>query len=256
MRRAAGTLAVLVAATLGGLWIARPLRSAPALEARAVAITMASTTTTAKPDTPASVAPLAGPFQIAKVVPGSVEVHTAPDGPLLRRISNPLYATIPLLFLVKRPVTNTGWVEVHLPTRPNGSSGFVRASDVSLSETGMQILVEQRFRRLSVWDGGRLVFETPVAVGKDKTPTPNGVYYVQGIVRASGAYGPFIMALSSHSEVHKTFAGGDGLVGIHGTNQPGLIGQAVSNGCIRLPNAAITQVVRLVPSGAPVTVVP
>ena len=95
--------------------------------------------------------------------------------------------------------------------------------------------MEQRFRRLTVWDGGRLVFETPVAVGKDRTPTPNGVYYVQGIVKASGAYGPFIMALSSHSDVHKTFAGGDGLVGIHGTNQPGLIGQAISNGCIRLP---------------------
>ena len=256
MRRAAGTLAVLVAATLGGLWIARPLRSAPALEARAVTVAMATTTTTAAPDAPASTAPLTGPFQIAKVGPGAVEVHTAPDGPMLRRITNPLYGTIPLQFLVKSPVTNSGWIEVHLPTRPNGSSGFVRASDVVLNETGVQVLIEQRFRRLSVWDGGRLVFETPVAVGKDRTPTPNGLYYVQGVVRASGAYGPFIMALSSHSEVHKTFAGGDGLVGIHGTNQPGLIGQAVSNGCIRLPNAAITQVVRLVPPGAPVTVVP
>ena len=80
MRRVAGILVVLVAATLGGLWIGRPLRPA-ALEARAVAVTVAATTTTVDPDAPASTAPLTGPFQVAKAVPGSVEVFTAPDGP-------------------------------------------------------------------------------------------------------------------------------------------------------------------------------
>ena len=256
MRRVVGTLAVLIVATGGGLWVARPLGSAPALEARPVPVSVI-TSTTVKPDTPASMPPLTGPFQVARAVPGKVAVHVAPNGALLRTISNPLYATLPLLFLVKSTATD-GWIEVHLPTRPNQSSGFVRSADVILSEIGVQVLVEQRFRRLTVWDGGRLVLETPVAVGKPKTPTPNGLYYVQGTVKMppGGAYGPVILALSSHSEVHMTFAGGDGLVGMHGTNQPSLIGQAVSNGCIRMPNAAAAEVARLVPPGAPVTVVP
>lgn len=254
MRRVAGTLVALTGATLGGLWIAQPLESTPALEARPVAVSIA-TTTTQKPDAPASTPPLTGPFQVAHAVPGGIAVHAAPDGPELRTISNPLYATLPLLFLVKSTPAN-GWLEVYLPTRPNGSTGFVRESDVRLSEVGTHVLVEQRFRRLSVWEGNRLVFETPVAVGKAKTPTPNGLSYLQGTVKASGAYGPFILALSTHSEVFETFAGGDGLVGIHGTNQPGLIGQAVSNGCIRLRNDAAAHVARIVPPGAPILVVP
>jgi lipoprotein-anchoring transpeptidase ErfK/SrfK len=129
---------------------------------------------------------------------------------------------------------------------------------VRLSTVTTQVLIEQGLRRLTVWDGGRLVFETPVAVGKPSTPTPNGTYYVQGIVKMDprGAYGPNILALSSHSEVYKTFAGGDGLVGMHGTNQPELIGQAVSNGCIRMPNAAASELARTIPAGTPVVVVP
>jgi len=48
---------------------------------------------------------------------------------------------------------------------------------------------------------------------------------------------------------------GGGLVGIHGTDEPWLIGQAVSHGCVRMTNQAALVLKRLVPLGAPITIV-
>jgi len=43
-------------------------------------------------------------------------------------------------------------------------------------------------------------------------------------------------------------------VAIHGTNQPELVGQAVSHGCVRMRNRDIREVGRLVPAGSPVVI--
>ena len=48
--------------------------------------------------------------------------------------------------------------------------------------------------------------------------------------------------------------GGDGQIGIHGTNQPASIGNAVSHGCVRVPNEIITQLAHNLPLGTPVTI--
>ena len=50
------------------------------------------------------------------------------------------------------------------------------------------------------------------------------------------------------------FAGGDGQVGIHGTDDPGSIGNPVSNGCVRVPNDVAVQLAELLPLGTPVVV--
>jgi lipoprotein-anchoring transpeptidase ErfK/SrfK len=51
------------------------------------------------------------------------------------------------------------------------------------------------------------------------------------------------------------FDGGIGQLAIHGTNRPDLIGQNVSNGCIRVSNAAITVLAEHVSIGTPVDIV-
>ena len=97
----------------------------------------------------------------------------------------------------------------------------------------------------------------PVAVGTRSTPTPRGLYYIVELLKPSnpnGSYGPFSFGLSAHSNVLKRFAGGDGRVGLHGTNQPGLIGSNVSHGCIRLRNAAVRRLAKILPLGTPVYV--
>ena len=62
-------------------------------------------------------------------------------------------------------------------------------------------------------------------------------------------YGPFAFGLSGFSDVHMDFAGGEGVIGIHGTNDPASIGTRVSNGCIRVPNDVITDLAARLPLG-------
>jgi lipoprotein-anchoring transpeptidase ErfK/SrfK len=84
------------------------------------------------------------------------------------------------------------------------------------------------------------------------------LFYLQELIRSPnprGAYGPYVFGLSAHSDVFESFGGGDGLVGLHGTNEPGSIGHSASHGCIRLSNANITTLVNLVSVGSPIVIV-
>jgi lipoprotein-anchoring transpeptidase ErfK/SrfK len=90
------------------------------------------------------------------------------------------------------------------------------------------------------------------------TPTPSGRYYITELLRQpdpTGLYGPYAFGLSAHSTVLHEFAGRDGILGIHGTNYPRGIGTDVSHGCIRVSNAAITRLARILPLGTPVLIV-
>ncbi len=104
---------------------------------------------------------------------------------------------------------------------------------------------------------GNVVLETPVAVGSSDNPTPTGDFYVTDLLdtgNATSAYGPFAFGLSGHSETLSEFGGGDGQVGIHGTNQPSSIGNAVSHGCVRVPNDIVVQLAHSLPLGTPVSI--
>jgi lipoprotein-anchoring transpeptidase ErfK/SrfK len=150
-----------------------------------------------------------------------------------------------------------GWLEVALPTRPNGSTGWIRADGVDVEEVPYQLVVDVAARTLTLLDGGETVLTTPAAVGTPDLPTPTGDYYLTDKLATGGdgAYGPFALGLSAHSEVLTEFAGGDGQVGIHGTDDPSSIGQPVSHGCVRVANDVITRLADLLPLGTPVTVV-
>ena len=69
-----------------------------------------------------------------------------------------------------------------------------------------------------------------------------------------GAYGPFALGLSGFSETLSEFGGGNGQIAIHGWSDESVIGQAVSNGCIRMPNGVIERLAPLAPVGTPVTI--
>ena len=49
---------------------------------------------------------------------------------------------------------------------------------------------------------------------------------------------------------------GGGMYGIHGTNEPHLIGLAVSHGCVRMRNRDVEELFELVPPGTKVTIRP
>lgn len=148
------------------------------------------------------------------------------------------------------------WYRVQLPIRPNGATGWVRASALRLQRVRMRIVISVSGRRLVLFDGARRVLTSTVAVGSSATPTPLGRYYVnQRLVPAdtNGPYGPGALGISAYSPVLTGWAQG-GPVAIHGTNEPWSIGHAVSNGCIRLPNATFERVFRVVDAGTPVII--
>ena len=161
-----------------------------------------------------------------------------------------------LRFLVEQVVGD--WVQVHVPVRPNGQLGWVKASDVRIERTNFRIEVDLSDRELRLFDGTTPVLSTKVAVGTDSTPTPGLRTYIAARIDQSnpdGFYGPHILPTSAYSEVLDLFDGGMPVVAFHGTSKPELIGQAVSNGCIRVPNEVIAKIASTVPVGTPVDIV-
>lgn len=214
----------------------------------------------------ASESPFPGPevrrtSSVATALGSSIDVYDAPDGQLQQTVSAEDVLTAPeatpLVFLVEDEAE--GWLEVHLPVRPNGSMGWVRDSDVTLATTDFSIEVSLVDFELTVFDGADAVLTSPIAVGRDDRPTPGGVYFIRELLQqpdASGVYGPYAYGLSGYSPVLDEFNGGDAVIGIHGTNEPESIGEYVSSGCIRLSNDTITQLVTEVgvPLGTPVLI--
>jgi len=161
----------------------------------------------------------------------------------------------PLVLLVR--ARRRGWLRVLLPVRPNGARGWIRARDAALRADPYALTVALRARRLTLRRAGRVVLRVPIGVGRAATPTPRGLAYVTGLLRQPdphGLYGPWAFGLSVYSPVLTSFGGGPGQVGIHGTNDPAAIGRDVSHGCIRLRNAAIERLARVLPLGTPVRI--
>ncbi len=71
-------------------------------------------------------------------------------------------------------------------------------------------------------------------------------------LRGDPTYGPYAFGTAAYS-VLSEWPGG-GVIGIHGTNEPKLIPGRPSHGCVRVPNAAITRLWRLMPIGTPVLI--
>jgi lipoprotein-anchoring transpeptidase ErfK/SrfK len=150
------------------------------------------------------------------------------------------------------------WYRVQLPVKPNGKTGFVRARALVVETVPTRIVVDVSRRRLTFFRSGRRVLTATVAVGSPSTPTPTGRFYVnQRLVPADvhGPFGPGAIGISAFSNVLTGWTQG-GPVAIHGTNEPWSIGHAVSNGCIRLPNATLGRLFRETLAGTPVIITP
>jgi lipoprotein-anchoring transpeptidase ErfK/SrfK len=128
---------------------------------------------------------------------------------------------------------------------------------VRLARTDFRVVVQLKEHRLVAYAGRRAILRTRIGVGRSLSPTPTGTYFVTDLLRPpdpDGFYGPYAFGLSAYSPVYTSFAGGDGQIGIHGTDQPAALGHDVSHGCIRLRNADITRLARTLPLGTPVAI--
>lgn len=135
-----------------------------------------------------------------------------------------------------------GWTQVLLPSRPNGSIGWVRTAQVVERHTPYVVRVHVGSRRMELVRGGETVGEWSVAVGKPSTPTPTGRTFLLGsIVDENQSFSPLILPLGTHSDTLDTYGGGPGTVAFHGWPDASVFGQAISHGCIRVPADALDQ---------------
>ncbi|HEY6591273.1 MAG TPA: L,D-transpeptidase [Actinomycetota bacterium] len=169
----------------------------------------------------------------------------------------------PTPFLIseaRRTAAGETWLKVLLPRRPNGSSGWVQRDQVRIRPVSHEVVVDLSSRTASLLQDRRKVRSFRVGVGTSGTPTPTGRFYVTVKLRppqiSAAADGAWALGLSGYSEVHQTFGTGDGQIALHGTYKPWLLGQPVSNGCVRMDNDTISLLAETLPLGAPVTIQP
>ena len=185
------------------------------------------------------------------VVP-EVALYEGPRSPApMYGLPNPTHENVPLTFAVERREGDR--YLVRLPIRPNGSRAWIDADDVQAHRVEQHIVVDISDRRLTLFEGERKVMEESVAVGAEATPTPLGDFYVDISLPDPGEpYGDHMLSVAGFSDVLTDFGGGIGQIAIHGWSDPSVMGQAVSNGCVRLPNGTITHLAERTPVGTPV----
>ncbi|MFP4553972.1 MAG: L,D-transpeptidase, partial [Actinomycetota bacterium] len=180
---------------------------------------------------------------LAAMARGPVEVFSSPGDaePQMTLEATTILDTVTVLAVVDAP--GDGWVEVMLPVRPNGSTGWVSTDQVSLYSVDGEIHIDLSERWLTYVVDGVTVLETEVGVGSEHNRTPVGEFFVTDSVTLAdpnSPWGPHALGLSARSDTITEFNGADGIIGIHGTNNPGSIGGNISLGCVRLPNDKIT----------------
>ncbi len=153
------------------------------------------------------------------------------------------------------------WVEAELPVRPSGIRGWIRTENFTWTTVNHHILVDVSARSVALYEGDDLVVSTHAIVGKPATPTPR----LRGFIveklpnhsqqNASVVLGDWVLMLSFFSEALDSFGGGLPRIALHGTHIPERVGEALSNGCIRIPNDIIETIARRAPLGTAVTVV-
>jgi lipoprotein-anchoring transpeptidase ErfK/SrfK len=156
-----------------------------------------------------------------------------------------------------KDVRGVRWVKVLLPQRPNGTAGWAPADNFTFTKIHSRVEIDLSSRHLTVLRRGKPLARFAIAVGAPTTPSPTGTFAIAEVIPTGDPkafLGPLVMPLTAFSNALNEYAGGNGRVAIHGTSAPELIGQAVSHGCIRMHNADIRRVSRIVVPGTRVVI--
>jgi lipoprotein-anchoring transpeptidase ErfK/SrfK len=199
-------------------------------------------------------------FPAAGELTRTVAVRSAPDPSArvvrtMRRFRPDHQFQIVLALASHRGRDGAWWYRLSLPGHPNGARGWVRADAAEVRPVVNRIVVHLDARRIEVRRvrDGRLLLRSTVAVGSVGTETPRGRdFYVQSaFVPADPFFGTFALETTAFARVTDWPTN---VVGIHGTNQPELLGKAVSHGCIRVANDVAARLRRLAPLGTPIDI--
>ncbi|MCE2530985.1 MAG: L,D-transpeptidase [Acidimicrobiia bacterium] len=198
-------------------------------------------------------------------VNGIIPVYDAPNGTRLAFPDGDLWSYTfrrnRLVVRVLEGAQGDEWVHVELPVRPNGARGWVKSEGFNWSTVSHHILIDVSDRSVALYEGDNLVASTGAIVGKPATPTPTlSGFLVEKLPNHSQqngsiVLGDWILMLSFFSEALNSFGGGLPRIALHGTHIPERVGEALSNGCIRIPNDIVETIARRAPLGTVVNIV-
>ncbi len=263
LRRNLVSRRVLIASTL--LSVAG-FSAAVVLPTRALAGGTGTTTTSTTSTTGATTTtqkPPSGP-KVVSAFPaaGEMVVHSV----AVRKAPNPHASVVKVMkafrpdfrpqemFAVRKATGTDGevWYRVSIPMRPNGTYGWIPADTVSLHPTHSQIVISLRRRTIDLYRFGKHKWHGPVAIGAPGRETPVGHYFVA--TRFVPYHDPFLGVFAEETSAYSKLTEwpGGGVVGIHGTSLPQLLGKAVSHGCVRVSNTTARRLRTLAPLGTPI----
>lgn len=224
--------------------------------------------------TPTTLPADSGPFSIVTTKVPELPVYPQPttaSTPIATLAAKTAYG-LPTTMLVQGTATTgrvpPGWLPVLVPLhKPNGTPGFVQIAQVVETATPYVIEVNLTQHMLVVKRAGVPVMSTQVIIGTPTTKTPTGVFSITDplncntlavpgypLATCSSVYGAAAIGTSGLSNDLSSFDGTIPQIALHGTDLPASdLGQDLSNGCVRMPNAAILAIAKLQPLlGTPV----
>ena len=196
-----------------------------------------------------------------QAAPNGLVVHPATKVPAYASPGGPAVAAIPPQQLGSDtwlPVVGEqpGWVQVLLPSRPNSSTAWIRVGDgVTIARSPYLVVVDRSSFQLTLTRDGQQVGRWTVGIGKPSAVTPAGRTFVLASIKdTKQTFSPIVIPLGAHSDTHLSYGGGPGTVGVHGWPTDDVLGQASSDGCIRVPADALQMISADVPLGTPVVI--
>src|SRR5262245_19542984 len=200
----------------------------------------------------------AATFHVAQATGDTLVVRSSPreDASELRTLTAAEEVSGQVVCLVSQELGD--WVSVYLPAGPADTVGWVERDDVNLSRHQYRIALDRTAHTLTVFNGDTVALTTPVAIGPD-APAAGARLFIKDLVATPdpmGPYGSYAYGLSGSFNDLAAFTAGQGVVALHGTNDPTTLGFDVDHGSVGLDPAAITSLVETVglPLGVPVEV--
>lgn len=258
-----GAGVVAVAAIAAGVVLASRPDSEPAVvvDNTTAAITAPDSSISPSPADIPEVSGLAPGDLVATIAGDTVGIYDEPgdDSPreTLGRFS--YYGNVrTFMGLATKDVDGTAWIHVQVPEYPNHTTAWVKADEVTTGTSDLRVNVYLDEREVDLLKDGAVELTSTAVVGAAKSPTPLGNYFIADPVdftsNPSGTYGAYALGLSAYSETLETFKGALPQIALHGTNSTKYFGQAVSNGCVRLPDSTIREMAADTALGTPVSI--
>lgn len=220
-------------------------------------VTQAATPITTAPPVTQAVTPSAGVSVVAQAKVPSVKVFAKPENTAepTNTLTHPTKSGSPLVLLVQK--RQSEWLLVDLPVLPNGSTGWVQAIDVTVSQHNYRIVVELNAHTITALKGTDTVLSEPVGVGVGTCATSGGNFYTTELLqppKPDSVYGAYAYGLSGSPDDSAPFEGNIPRLGIQGNNDPSVLGKDVTKGCILMSNSGITTLAKMLPLGVPVEI--